>query len=166
MKAIFPFLVIIISTAVCYSQDKSYSSAGERAQDVFGEIGGNGLLISVNYDTRLAPKQNGIGARAGIGYIADPFGDADGITIPLGINYLIGNKSSYLELGAGVTVYSLKGTSLFDVYVSESGVIYVPSIGYRYQPIHKGFTGRIFISPIITNGGSAFWLGLSAGYKF
>ncbi len=119
-------MIIVFITTSIYSQGYKSELPNDRAKCVFGEIGGNGLLISANYDVRFARKQNGLGARAGLGYIADPFGDADGITIPLGLNYLAGNRGHYLEAGIGATYFSIKGSSLFDVDVSESGVFFVP----------------------------------------
>ncbi len=56
MKAILIFFAFVIIAHVSYAQDKKYSSIDQRAQSVFAEVGGNGLLISVNYDTRFARK--------------------------------------------------------------------------------------------------------------
>jgi len=33
------------------------------------ELGGQGLLLTANYDTRFGNSRNGLGGRAGIGYI-------------------------------------------------------------------------------------------------
>jgi hypothetical protein len=49
------------------------------------------------------------------------------------------------------------------------GSLLVPNVGYRYQPVKMGFTGRIFISPLIAigqGGGWIFYGGVSGGYKF
>ncbi len=133
MKTILAMIcMIFLCNFIGLSQDNKNEQQNKRAQCVFGEIGGNGLFISANYDVRFGKKQNGFGVRAGLGYIADPFGDADGITIPLGLNYLAGNRGHYLEVGIGATVFTLKGSSLFDIDVNESGLFYVPSVGYRY----------------------------------
>jgi hypothetical protein len=92
----------------------------------------------------------------------DPGG---GVSIPIGINYLAGKSSHYFEAGLGATIYTLKGLTLFNEDLHEGGVIFVPGVGYRYQPLQNGFTFRIFVSPLIGNG-STFWAGISAGYKF
>lgn len=160
------FLVLWLNMMIVATQAQKEISTNTRAQAVYAELGGNGLLLSLNYDVRFANVQNGFGARAGLGFIADPFGDATGVTIPVGLNYLIGNNRNFCEVGAGATFYSLKGTSLFDVDVNESSILFIPSIGYRYQSASKGFIGRVAITPIVAKGGSAFWVGISAGYKF
>lgn len=166
MKAIFSCLVFLIGSQICFSQDNLNSPTDQRAQSIFLEFLGNGLVLSINYDTRLARKQNGLGARIGLGYLPGVLGDGGGISIPFGINYLFGQKNSYLELGAGGTIYSLKeGTELFD-NAGISGVLFVPSIGYRYQQPKNGLTGRIFISPLFDKSASQLWAGLSIGYKF
>lgn len=73
---------------------------GARAQNVFVEIGGQGLLFTANYDTRFGNRRNGLGGRIGIGYIA-----ADGdnaTTIPVSLNYLLGNSGKhFLKLDLG-----------------------------------------------------------------
>jgi hypothetical protein len=45
-------------------------------------------------------------------------------------------------------------------------VAFVPSIGYRYQPLRKGFTGRVILSPFISGGGMTFFAGVSGGVRF
>ncbi len=127
----------------------------ERAKSGFIEYGGNGLIASINYDARFLKTQDGFGYRIGLGAVlTDVFRARAGLTIPIGLNYLAGKKSHFFESGLGLTI---------DVDAGE--VIFVPSIGYRYQPLHNGFTFRIFASPLIRHS-SIFWAGLSFGYKF
>ena len=167
MKTTFFILVIIFfCNLITYSQENKTETTNQRAQCVFGELGGNGLMFSANYDIRFAKKQNGFGGRAGLGFFTSIFGS--GVTFPLGVNYLLGKRSSYLEAGLGVTIANFTDSDLFrDLLEGQTSAAFVPSLGYRYQPLSKGFTGRIFVSPFIfTEGGAEFWAGLSAGYKF
>ncbi|WP_017257377.1 hypothetical protein [Pedobacter arcticus] len=79
-------------------------------QLIDGQILGDGLFFSINYDTRFKTSNKGLGLRAGVGIL---FGAA----LPVSINYLIGNsnKRSFLELGAGGTVYfKYKSFNFFD----------------------------------------------------
>ncbi len=165
MRSFIFIVLILLSFALpSYSQQNKIEPFYQRAQSVFFELGGNGIILSGNYDLRFAKKQNGFGARVGIGYVSDFF-DRGGLSFPVGVNYLAGKKTNYLELGIGATVYTVKGLTLFKEDRNKAGVIFVPSLGYRYQPISDGLTFRIFASPLIGNG-STFWAGLSIGYKF
>ncbi len=161
------FVLIVISLSVLAQESKDQTST-ERAKSVYAEIGGNGLFLSANYDFRFAKKQDGFGARAGVGFIPDVGFGGSAVTFPLGVNYLLGKRSSYLEAGLGVTIANFTDSDLFgDLLEGQTSAAFVPSLGYRYQPLSKGFTGRIFVSPFIfTEGGAEFWAGLSAGYKF
>ncbi len=138
---------------------------GERAHSAFIELGGNGIIVSANYDVRFSKTQNGFGGRVGFGAVTDILNPPTGLSIPIGINYLAGKKNHFLEVGLGATIYTLKGLTLFTKNVNRGGVIFVPSLGYRYQPLHNGFTFRIFASPLISQD-ATFWAGLSIGYKF
>ena len=154
--------ILCITLLLCSLSKLSNAQNSEtRAQTVFGEFGGNGLVFSANYDTRFQNKQSGVGGRIGVGF----FGGSGGgvLTFPLGINFLSGKKGNYLETGLGVTIVTITGEDFGGV----TGTVIVPSIGYRYQPLESGFTGRIVISPLIgTQGGFIFFAGISAGFKF
>ncbi|MEO5912228.1 MAG: hypothetical protein ABIP95_15175 [Pelobium sp.] len=68
------------------------------------------------------------------------------MTLPLGYNYLIGEKRSSFEMGAGVTPVYISGSGLIDNETfSASGLTItgVLNAGYRYQPINSGFMGKI-----------------------
>lgn len=132
------------------------------AQSVYAEIGGPGLA-SINFDTRFGRSESGIGGRIGVGGFSV---DGDGIvTIPIGLNYLIGkDHKNYFELGAGVTPLFLSGKDISGNFSSTFGHLW---IGYRLQPQNGGFTFRAGICPIFGNGFFVpYYAGLSFGYKF
>ena len=156
---------LIFTGLLSYSQENKIEPVSKRAQSAFLELGGNGIILSANYETRFAKKQNGFGGRIGLGIVTDFLDPTSGLTIPVGINYLAGKRNHYLEAGLGATIYTLKGLTLFKDNINEGGVIFVPSLGYRYQPLDGSFVFRIFASPLIGEG-STFWAGLSIGYKF
>lgn len=147
---------------------KAPSAEGKRAQNVFIELGGQGILLTANYDTRFGNRRDGLGGRAGIGYIA-----ADGehaTTIPIGLNYLLGKGNKFFEIGLGATVVSSKvNFSFFDDNEAEqnSSVIGTMSFSYRVQPVDSGFSFRAGITPVFN---SDFFIpyygGLSLGYTF
>jgi hypothetical protein len=124
-------------------------------------LGGPGIF-SINYDQRFKGSK-GLGFRAGIGGIG--ILTTFILAAPVGLNYLLGADSHYLELGAGIsfTMASDSNGSLFRKNNTGSFNYFI--VGYRYQP-SKGLSGRIFLSPLVSNHGEfAFWGGLSLGIK-
>ena len=143
------------------------SGENARAQNVFVEVGGQGLLFTANYDTRFGNRRNGLGGRIGIGYIS-----ADGdnaTTVPVSLNYLLGNSGKhFFEVGLGATVLATGGNEesfFFDD--NNSNVIGTMSFSYRLQPVNNGFAFRAGLTPVFN---SDFFLpyfgGLSLGYTF
>jgi hypothetical protein len=140
-----------------------------RAQNVFVEIAGQGLLFSANYDTRFGNRRDGLGGRAGVGYIA-----ADGAslaTFPLSLNYLLGKGKNFFEIGLGATFASAKSDGFWfnddDEEVSGSGTIGTMSFAYRLQPVDSGFSFRGGFTPIFTKDFFIpYYFGLSLGYTF
>lgn len=117
-----------------------------RKNAVYVEIGGKGILVSVNYD-RLLPltDRSGIILGCTIGFLGD--------FVPE-INYLYGKSKNFIEIGLG---YSFPEQLL------------VPQVGYRYQG-SKGLLFRIggmyFASTLPESFGDFPWVGLSFGYSF
>lgn len=132
----------------------------KRAQNIFIELGGQGLVFTANYDTRFRNKRNGIGGRIGIGAIG-----ADGssiLTIPASLNYLLGDGNKFFEVGLGATY--LRG-DLFDS--TGSTVIGTMSFMYRVQPEKSGFSFRGGFTPIFNKDFFVpYYAGLSLGYTF
>jgi hypothetical protein len=96
------------------------------------------------------------------------FGGSGGgiLTVPIGLNYLVGKSPNFLEAGFGYTYATITGG---DGLISGSGSLFFPSIGYRYQQIGNGLMARIVISPAIAannGGGWIFFGGIGVGYKF
>ncbi len=144
-----------------------------RAQNVFVEIGGQGLLFTANYDTRFANRRDGLGGRVGIGYIGG--GGESATTIPLSLNYLLGNGGKhFFEIGLGATVIASKIEGSFFFPDGDEGninknsnLIGTMSFSYRLQPINNGFSLRAGLTPIFDK---EFFIpyfgGLSLGYTF
>lgn len=71
------------------------------ASNLYLEVGGAGVIYSINYDRRFGRVENGWGFRLGAGGAG---GNGTGyLAIPAQLNYLLGNSGNYLELGAGAT---------------------------------------------------------------
>lgn len=134
-----------------------------RAKVVYGEFLGSGLIFSAHYDFRFGRKQNGWGMRTGLGF----FGGSGGgiLSVPIGINHLAGKGPHYFESGIGYTLAAFTGDTDF---LDGSGSLLMPSLGYRYQPLSKGFVARVYLGPLVglqEGSGWFFWGGFSLGYK-
>lgn len=139
------------------------SSHTQAARSVYVELAGPGLA-SFNFDTRLSGKEDGIGARVGLG----AFG-IDGVAvlyIPVGVNYIFSHDGrNYFEAGGGITAAITDGSIPYGKHFSTSFGHLL--FGYRLQPERKGFIFRIFTGPIFSKGFFLpYYAGISFGYKF
>jgi hypothetical protein len=155
--------VFMTVNAAAQGQEREGKTSANASQ-VYLEVGGAGVIYSLNYDGRFGKIENGFGFRIGIGgasYEGDGY-----IAIPAQVNYLLGNKGQYLELGAGITYASI--TDLFDTDSGNSSeVLGSFTIGFRKQPFgKKGLTWRIAFTPFIGDGYIQPWGGASVGFRF
>lgn len=182
-------LVISISIDASAQQTSKTDSlnnvyANKRAQNVFFEALGPGGVYSFNYDTRFKNRQDGLGGRVGIAYFSD--NDDRLLTIPVAVNYLLGKKGKYFEVGAGATFFYFNSYSSSRFFGngyysptydpsgnyeykrrSQTGAFGSLSFGYRYQPIDGGFSFRGGFSPIFSSSEFVpYWPYLSFGYSF
>lgn len=159
-------LLVLLVTTKLFSQSAAETKKPGAAKNVYAELFGNGLMLSLNYDFRFAQQQNGWGMRIGAGFFDGGTGNGV-LTIPVAVNYLIGTSSSYLELSLGATFATFDDDYRSFYFYYPSKLLVVPGIGYRYQPKGRGFTGRLALSPLIaTNGKAIPFGGLSVGYKW
>jgi hypothetical protein len=155
-------------------EDKNIRKANNA---IFLELGGNGLIYSINYERIFGDSDFGV--RVGLSYIS--LGASSGsssskitmMTFPVMANYYgVGSKDHKLQLGAGVTFLSLSGSSSNgDSFVGASGFAPAPTlaIGYRYLPARGGFSFFIGFTPFIIPGGDKVlfpWGGMSFGGIF
>ncbi|AGA78724.1 hypothetical protein Echvi_2477 [Echinicola vietnamensis DSM 17526] len=150
---------------------------------VYAELGGMGLVYSVNYDMRFhKDKMDGWGVRAGLGgYV---YSDRSLFTLPVQLNKLFGKENHFFEIGAGATLVNYQETEysvgngsanettdkhwhfILDMEETPSfmGTI---NFGYRMVPDEPGFTWRANLTPIFNQNG--FWplfAGIGFGYAF
>jgi hypothetical protein len=139
-----------------------------RPENIYLELGSAGLFYSINYDTRFADRRDGLGARLGIGTWK-----SDGptfVTVPFQLNYLIGKRSNFLELGAGATLMALNGTyngnPLFKYHETSVSTTVLPTttIGYRHQAYHSGINFGVSFNPMLLNSIFMPYFGASLGY--
>jgi hypothetical protein len=157
------FLCLTILSLNALAQDSS------KKNEIFLELGGNGLVGSVNYARQLT-KKPGLELRAGLGaYGAKPY-----LTIPVSLNYLIGlgGQHSFLNVGIGATytkadvTYGLRyELAEGAIYRKSEAVSFVPSFGYRYYTT-KDFSWRINFTPVINRHAFFPIFGIGAGKRF
>jgi hypothetical protein len=151
------------------------------------ELLGNAGLYSFNFDMRT---DKGIrdkwGFRIGFGFLKFSASDTANvgsvnlraIGIPFGINYLIGKKERFLELGVGATFFNVKynGKELTNAELENyevklfgenlSSVIGTFNIGYKHVPYKKGFMYKIALTPLLISNQIIPFIGFGLGYKF
>ncbi|SDL52927.1 hypothetical protein SAMN04487898_12031 [Pedobacter sp. ok626] len=162
-------LLLMLLGMCALSNSAEAQESTSRAQNVFVEIGGQGILFSANYDTRFGNRRDGLGGRVGIGYVA-----IDGTsvtTIPVSLNYLLGKGKNFFEIGLGTTYGSAKlgDDFLSDDDNNESGSAFIGTMSfmYRLQPVDSGFALRAGFTPVFTsNYFIPYYVGVSLGYTF
>lgn len=139
-RDIFIFLLIIgIGNFFTYGSEvlgkekntlEDFSSNG-----VYFEIGGQGLIFSLNYDYRFITNST---FRIGASFFLFGYG------FPISLNFITDNNSSH-HFEAGIGVMWLKASSLWGEAKSE----FIPNccLGYRYQPIKKSVLLRVSFTP-------------------
>ena len=107
--------------------------------------------------------------------ILRPFGDMfEGkttpfLTVPIGLNYIIGNEqsASSFEFGGGVTLMTKKVPVYNYEYNKPGNIIGFITFMYRMAPVNSGFSFRVGITPIIGTSGDFYPTGaISLGYAF
>lgn len=132
-------------------------------QAIYFGVGGSALLFSANYDSRFSKRLNGAGFSVGLGSWFG--GGVTVFTIPATLNYLVGRKDHFLELGAGATF--ITGTvDFFDSNETGSALLGHAVIGYRYQPATGGFFARAGFTPLYGYGDAVMFYHLGFGYSF
>jgi hypothetical protein len=148
-------------------------------KSVFLEVFGRAGIYSVNFDMRTTRgRRNGWGINAGLGILASTLKSGVALVVPFGLNYLVGQKKGFLELGAGATYMAVLRDYTLTNY-NDWGVLGVSlgqpiggmfgnfTVGYRHMPLtKKGLTWRIAFTPVIYEGYFEPFGGIGIGYQF
>lgn len=137
-----------------------------RPKTVFLEVGGPGLALTANFDTRFGNTRDQWGYRIGAGYYNT--GANWVASVPFQLNYLYGGKNNFLEMGAGTTFVRSKGSTRGTTFEFDNitGFIGTATLGYRFQPDNGGINFRIAFVPVLYDEGIIAEGGLSIGYTF
>jgi hypothetical protein len=147
--------------------DEEESTESYRAQAIYMEMLGNGITYSFNYDIRFMESQKGPGARVGLSGF--DVGNVEVYSFPVMVNYLLGNKNKYFEIGVGGTYYNANLRFLIRE-LPRNGVVGTMVFGYRYQPI-DGMLFKASLTPVFGSVSGDFfffpyYVGFSLGYSF
>jgi hypothetical protein len=190
MKSLLFFAGIFISSLTfAQKSDSKNSEAGSR-QIFFGELGGPGVIFSINIDSRFTKSNTGFGGRAGLGFLTreestlvssgggsfNNYRQRSIVTIPLQLNYVFGkpNSSHLLEVGAGATFFGKK-LSLYNFFqgsfnssVNEPESIAVGTASFMYRKIARngGFFWHAGFTPYFISGYIQPMVGVGIGYGF
>jgi hypothetical protein len=120
-----------------------------------GELGGRGVLFTLNYERFLS---NDIGL--GVGLMAIKVSDGGVTIVPVYVSFVPGNTHSpYLSVGA--TLIAGGG----DIQDWESSWVGTVSAGYQYHS-SSGFFVRPFFSYLVSEDQFLVWPGLTIGGSF
>ena len=126
---------------------------------VYGEVGGNAILYSVNYDVMLTQGGafNDLSFRIGVSpgfWFIEPGPSSVWLFIPIELNAIFHmTNNSHLELGMGSVVH--RGTELYgeqkriSYAVTRTKAYMTLRTGYRYQRPSGGFFFRIGFTPLL-----------------
>ena len=166
MRLLLLLFILFVYTNLYAQRLPKEKRFSPKAQQVYIEALGPGLLYSINYDQRFFNKENSLGIRIGASRYKGDEGE-NRSTVPVQLNYLFGNVGRYFELGVGTTYGGGK-------YVDNAGTgdfIGTATIGYRRQPYQtKGLTWRLALTPLFVfepnNIKVLPWVGGSVGFRF
>lgn len=140
-----------------------------RKNEIFIELGGNGLLGSLNFARQLT-KNPGLEFRVGLGAFGS---EKTFLTIPVSLNYLVGLGGQHASLSFGMGMTYTKADVRMRIIDYEEGyedtrsapVNLVPSLAYRYHTT-KNLLWKVGFNPIFNKHGFSPSFGLSAGKRF
>lgn len=119
------------------------------------EAGGNGFIYSLNYERRFYVREKlTFTGRVGAATLLREFP----YILPVELNYLIGKKTNYFEVGFGRTFLQEEGYNVL-------------RLGYRHENENKNRVFRAAFTPllgVISDDiiSSYPWLGISYGIRF
>ncbi len=163
------------TTAVKYPESKP-------RQNVYVELGGNGLAFAGVYESRLKKTTDGIGVKFGLGGYTSDYDKV--ITVPVGLNWLLTKDNKhFFEMGLGATFLHFETKNDYwswpssqDPYpvniagltvTEKNSVVGNFTMGYRRQPANGGIMWGVSINPQVNNNGFwPVWFGVKFGYSF
>jgi hypothetical protein len=178
------FLSLFLSVASIAFSQSNVTKFAEQAprQNVYVELGGNGIAFNVMYETRLKKASDGVGIKAGLGGFSGTFEKV--FTLPVAINWLLTKDNKhFFEAGVGLTFLHYNDTyetwwsgGTYEPYpvdvagltIEQKNSLYGHlTLGYRRQPKNGGITWGAALTPHFNQRGFwPVWFGFKFGYSF
>ena len=175
---IFPVCSVVLQAQNVLSK---YPETKPR-QNLYVELGGNGLAFTAVYESRLRKAADGMGVKFGLGGYTSDYEKV--ITLPVGFNWLLTKDNKhFFEMGVGATflhydtndIWGWPGGTVDPYPLSIAGlnvtkknsVISNFTMGYRRQPADGGIMWGVSVNPHLNNNGFwPVWFGFKFGYSF
>lgn len=151
-------------------------------QNIYVELGGNGIAFNATYESRFRKSSDGPGFKAGLGGFTGSFEKV--FTLPVGVNWLLTKDNKhFFELGAGATFLHYEDTydwgwsggsyqpypvDVAGLTIDEKNSVFGHlTLGYRRQPSAGGIMWGVAVTPQFNqNGFWPIWFGVKFGYSF
>ena len=149
--------------SLCLSASQLTAQNSFKKNTLYGEILGNGLVLSANYERQLGDKP-GFGLHIGVGL------GGYKPAIPLGVIYLFetGNQKSFIETGAGITLGERDMWKEYNYIQLEKNSYkpgFIPSFGYRHHTSY-GFMWKVSYTPVFSSYRNIpLFFGIAAGWR-
>jgi len=171
---------LFISGSQAQRMPSQFQEAAPR-QNIYTELGGNGIAFNAMYETRLKKAADGIGFKVGLGGFTSAYEKL--FTLPLGVNWLLTKDNKhFFEMGFGATFlhyddkYDWGGGGNYDPYPvdvaglsidAKNSVFGHMALGYRRQSENGGIMWGVAVTPHFNeNGFWPVWFGVKFGYSF
>jgi hypothetical protein len=151
-------------------------------QNVYVELGGNGVAFNAMYESRFRKSADGAGLKVGLGGFTSSYEKV--FTLPVGVNWLLTKDNKhFFEMGFGATFLHYEDKfdwgwpgGTYDPYPvdvagltidAKNSVFGHLTLGYRRQPSTGGIMWGVAVTPQFNeNGFWPVWFGLKFGYSF
>ena len=170
-----------LAFTVCAQQSATKFEEIAPRNNVYVELGGNGIAFNVMYESRFKKSSDGIGYKLGIGGFSGS--STKMITSPDGLNWLLSkDNKNFFEMGFGATFlhyddnyswYWPDGpgnrypTEVVGLTIDKKNSLFGHmTLGYRRQPPTGGITWGVAVTPQYNqNGFWPIWIGVKFGYS-
>lgn len=168
-------------TAFAQRTPSKYPEVAPR-QNIYVELGGNGIAFNAMYESRIHKSADGAGFKVGVGGFTSSYEKV--FTLPVGYNWLLTKDNKhFFEMGIGATFLHYEDTynwgwpvgsySAYPVDVAgltidaKNSVFGHLTLGYRRQPSTGGIMWGVAVTPQFNqNGFWPVWFGVKFGYSF
>ena len=186
-RIIISIFIFFISIQICQAQTTNNSLSDsiqtvnqQNKNAIYLSVGGPAAgYYSLNYERRIGKQ---LWALTGFTYgppvVTNILLSESAVSVPLGINKLLGKESKFFEVGLGSTLYFSDIDTSFDLFGEDKNannniapdfnIFLTGSFNYRYQPVGEHFIFKIGFSPVfvLSTGDFLPLLGISIGGAF